>query len=117
MSEVTSSPPPQPDAVHSHNTTAPLAQEAYTMKKIVTVTEVEGEGLEALLGQNVVLICLNYIYAGKLEGVNTTCVMLSDAKIVYETGTWTDAKWKDAQSFPGVLYVQTRCIESFGAAK
>lgn len=85
------------------------------MKKIVTVTE--GEGLEALLGQNVVLLCLNYIYAGKLEGINTTCVQLSDAKVVYETGSWTDKAWKDAQPFPGMLYVQTRCIESFGAAK
>src|SRR5208282_5297819 len=56
------------------------------MKQIVTVTEVEGEGLEALLGQNVLLFCLNYIYTGKLVGVNSTFVKLEGAKIVYETG-------------------------------
>ena len=50
------------------------------MKKLVSVTEVEGEGLTALLGQNVYLICLNYIYAGKLEGVNASCVLLSDGR-------------------------------------
>jgi hypothetical protein len=31
------------------------------MKKIVSVTEVEGEGLIGLLGENVILFCMNYI--------------------------------------------------------
>ena len=35
------------------------------MKKLVEVTEVEGEGLSALLGEVVMIFALNYIYTGK----------------------------------------------------
>lgn len=87
------------------------------MQKIVTVQEVEGEGLVGLLGRNVTLFCLNYIYTGQLDGVNETCVLLSNAKIVYETGPLTTKDWKDAQDLPGSWYVQTSAIESFGELK
>lgn len=87
------------------------------MKKLVEVTEVEGEGLMALMGQRVTLFCLNYIYTGKLVGVNATCVLLSDVYIVYETGPFSDAKWKDAQRLPNDHYVMVSAIESFGVVK
>lgn len=88
------------------------------MKQIVTVTEVEGEGLESLLGQNVLLFGLNYIYVGKLVGVNATFVKLESAKIVYETGPFSDKGYKDAQALPGdSWYVQTAAIESYGVGK
>ncbi len=87
------------------------------MLKPIQVTEVEGEGLVGLLGKRVTLFCLNYIYTGNLAGVNSTCVLLEDAAIVYETGSFTDKSWKDAQKLPGSLYVQTACIESFGILK
>ena len=85
------------------------------MKKIIT--EVEGEGLVKLLGERVTLFCANYIYTGKLEGVNESCVLLTDASVVYETGPFGDKKWKDAQSLPAEWYVQTSAIESFGLLK
>lgn len=84
------------------------------MKKVVTVSEVEGEGLVKLLNEQVMLFCMNYIYAGKLVGVNNTCVLLEDAKIVYETGELTSKSFKDAQSLPHEVYIQTSAIESFG---
>lgn len=83
------------------------------MKKIVTVTEVEGEGLVALLGKQVLLFCLNYIYTGTLTGVNNTCVLLENASIVYSTGAFTSKKFDDAQKLPNALYVTTGSIESF----
>ena len=82
------------------------------MRKIVT--EVEGEGLMKLLGQNVALFCLNYIYAGKLVGVNDDCVLLEHASIVYETGQLAAKDWKDAQPLPGPWYVARGAIESYG---
>ena len=85
------------------------------MKKIIT--EVENEGLVKLLGERVTLFCANYIYTGKLVGVNESCVLLEDAAIVYETGPLTDKAWKDAQSLPRAWYVQTAFIESFGLLK
>jgi hypothetical protein len=85
------------------------------MKKIVKVpvTEVDGEGLTALLGKKVMLFCLNYIYTGELVGVNTTCVLLEKASIVYETGEFSSSKFKEAQSLPHAVYVQIGAIESF----
>jgi len=85
------------------------------MKKLVTVTEVEGEGLQALLGQRVMIFCLNYIYAGTLEGVNTHDILLSekDAAIVYETGVFTDKSFSDAQKIGHPLYIRISAIESY----
>jgi len=88
------------------------------MKQVVTVTEVEGEGLEALLGQNVLLFCMNYIYTGKMVGVNSSFVKIEGAKIVYETGSFSDKNYKDAQNLPASeWYVQTSAIESYGLGK
>ena len=84
------------------------------MLKITTVNEVPNEGLPALLGKNVALFCVNYIYAGTLIGVNSTCVLLQNARIVYETGNLTGGTYKDAQALPNNWYVQTTAIESFG---
>ena len=67
------------------------------MKKIVE--EVSGEGLENLLGERISVWCLNYIYAGKLIGVNEKDILLEDAAVVYETGELTAQEWKDAQRF------------------
>lgn len=83
------------------------------MKKIVTATEVEGEGLVALMGKRVMLFCLNYIYTGTLAGVNQTCVLLEEAAVVYETGAFDKKSFGDAQKLPFDLYVQTNAIESF----
>jgi hypothetical protein len=86
------------------------------MKRIVEETEISG--LEALLGEQVLLMCANYFYAGKLVGVNTSCVELSDAAIVYETGPWTEKGYKDSQKLSAKKwYVATAAIESCGVGK
>ena len=84
----------------------------------VIVDEVDGEGLDAFLGKSITLWCVNYIYTGVLVGLNDTCLKLQDAAIVYETGSFTEAGWKDAQKLPGKFhYVQLSMIESFGDIK
>jgi hypothetical protein len=86
------------------------------MKKLVQ--EVESEGLIKLLGSNVTLFCLNYIYHGKLTGVNDTCVLLENPSIVYETGAFSNSDFKDIQSLnTKEFYVSMNCIESFGILK
>ena len=87
------------------------------MKKLVNVTEVEGEGLVALMGERVTLFCMNYIYTGKLIGVNDKDVLLENAAVVYETGDFNDKNWKDAQKLPHQWYVKTSAIESYGKIK
>ena len=91
--------------------------EGNKMKKLVKVEEVSGEGLVGLMGETVTLFCLNYIYTGKLVGVNDSYVKLESAKIVYETGELSSKSWKDAQELPHNWYVQTGAIESFGILK
>ena len=85
------------------------------MKKLVE--EVNGEGMDKLIGERVTLFCMNYIYTGKLSGVNETCVLLTDAAIVYETGELNSSDWKDAQPLPNHWYVQLSSVESFGILK
>ena len=87
------------------------------MKKLVNVQEVEGEGLISLLGEKVIIFCMNYFYAGTLTGVNDKCILLDDAGIVYETGQFSDVKWKDFQKFGSPIYVQISAIEAFAKGK
>ena len=87
------------------------------MKKSVQVVEVEDEGFMALMGQVITIFSLNYIYTGKLIGVNDTCVLLESPSIVYETGGFDSTNWEDAQKLPNQIYVQIGCIESFGIVK
>ncbi len=79
----------------------------------MSVVEQEGEGLEMLIGERVVVFCMNYIYSGKLTGVNKTCILLEDAGVVFETGAFTDTRFKDFQKIGHNLYIQTSSIESF----
>jgi len=82
------------------------------MKRIIESTE--ADGLESLLGEYVQLWCLNYIYAGKLVGVNHDDVCLQEAHVVYETGGLRDEKFKDSQPVATTeLFIRTAAIESY----
>lgn len=84
-------------------------------KPVRELVEVEDAGLVSLLGKRVILLCAAYFYDGTLEGVNDTCVELSDAHIVFNAGTWSDPGYETAESFRGgQLFVQVAAIESFG---
>lgn len=87
------------------------------MKTIQTVVEVSGEGLEALLNKEVLIMCFNYFYAGILIGVNDTFIKLKNCHIVYETGAFPEPKYKDAQKIAEEYYIQISAIESFGQSK
>lgn len=87
------------------------------MKKVVNVTEVEGEGLEAFLGNKITVYCFGFIYTGILEGVNSKFIKLNGAKIVYDTGTHDTKNWASAEPMPGDWYVMINAIESFGEFK
>jgi len=88
------------------------------MKRIMNVVETEVDGLEKLLGEYVELYCLNYIYSGKLVGVNDFSVCLAECRIVYETGKLDDhGGYKFAESFnQEERFIQRTHIESFGLA-
>lgn len=93
-----------------------LRKENQSLKKSKPI-EVSGDGLESLLGEVVQLWCLNYIYSGKLVGVNTNDVVLEDAVVVYETGKLTDKQFKVIERVSSKeLFVRTAAIESYTLA-
>ena len=86
------------------------------MRKTVEIDA--NEGLASLLGEQVLLLCANYFYVGKLTGINETCVRLDDARIVYETGSWNTPGWQDAQPLgKDPHYVRLGAIESYRKGK
>ena len=87
------------------------------MKVLTTVTEVENEGFLGLLGQTVTVFALNYIWCGKLVGVNDTQVKLETPSIVYETGAFNTKTYKDAQKLPHDMYLRLSAIEAYGVVK
>ena len=85
------------------------------MKKLVNVVETNETAFESLMGENVTIFSLNYIYHGELVGVNEINVLLKNPKIVYETGNFADKGFKNAQSLCcDEFFVQIGTIESFG---
>lgn len=84
----------------------------------ILVDEKDQEGFDALLGETITVFCARYIYTGKLVGVNSTCIKLEDPYIVYETGSFSEKGWKDAQKLPHKhFYIQSAMVESFGKMK
>lgn len=87
------------------------------MKVLETIREEAQEGFLALMGQTITLFCMNYIYTGKLVGVNDTQIKLESAKIVYETGPLNTKDWKDAQALPHPIYVRVSAVETYMVLK
>jgi hypothetical protein len=88
------------------------------MKRIQEVIQTQVDGLDKLLGENVEVYCLNYIYAGKLIGVNDQDICLGACVLVYETGTLSDhSGYTLVESF-GVAerFIRKSVIESYGLA-
>ena len=88
-------------------------------EKQVNLLANQGDQLDTMIGQPVLLMCMNYFYHGTLVGVNFEQAMLSedDAVIVYETGPWSDAKWKDSQKLGRPVVINRSAIESFMRGK
>ena len=79
--------------------------------------EINGNEFESLVGTRVILFCTNYFYSGTLKAVSNGCLLLEDAAIVYETGEWTAAKWKDEQKMGRDVFVRIASVEAFAAGK
>jgi hypothetical protein len=91
------------------------------MKKITTSKKKPAAtigNLDVLLGQRVMLLCLNYIYSGVLKAIEHDRLVLAEPSIVYETGPWDTNTYSDTQRLPcELLYVQRGAIEAFGIGK
>jgi len=81
------------------------------MKRICEDDQVSG--LEALIGEDVLLLCANYFYHGELVGLSESEVELEKPGIVYETGEWSEKGFADRQALPGNVFVRVEAIESY----
>lgn len=71
--------------------------------------------LENLVGEYVLLFCMNYFYAGKLAETDSEYVRLENPQLVYETGALDAKVFKDAQDLPtGEWFIARSMIESWG---
>lgn len=85
------------------------------MKRLIDVST---EGLDKLIGEQVLLLCSSYFYTGKLIGVNKKFVLLQDPSIVYSTGSFDTKGYSDAQRLhTKEFYVMIQSIEAFGLSK
>jgi len=70
--------------------------------------------MENLLNKNVTFFCLNYIYYGQVIAINKKTIELKNAHIVYETGCFSENKFKDAQQLNAEIFYLTKSnVESF----
>lgn len=81
------------------------------MRKII---EVENEGYEKLLGEQVLVFCMNYIYTGKLVEVNTDKLVLGNSYIVYDTGAFDSKSFNEAEKLGDKQFININSIESLG---
>lgn len=79
------------------------------MKTLVRVSEVECEGLISLLGKQVQIDTLTYIYTGILVGVNEKDLKLDKAALVFDTGALSDKAYKTVEhvGFPKYIMLST----------
>lgn len=87
------------------------------MLKTKQVIDVPDEGIISLLDKQVTFFCANYIYTGKLIGINDESFLLENPAIVYETGAWSEKNWKNYEKLPHELFIMKNAVESLGVTK
>jgi hypothetical protein len=72
---------------------------------------------ENYVGDDVMFMCMNYFYRGKLVSTTKDTLLIEDPSIVYETGKWSDKEYEDQQRLPSSVRVMKQSIECFGQFK
>jgi len=70
---------------------------------------------EVLMGKNITVWCGIYIYHGKLVDISDHVIYLEDPAVIYETGSFEEKHWRDAQPLNVKVWSVTfQSIESYG---
>ena len=71
--------------------------------------------VDDLIGEQVTFFCMNYTYHGEVVSSDKSRICLKNAKIVYQTGAFESAGFKDAQDLCcNEYFIKKEAIESFG---
>jgi hypothetical protein len=76
-----------------------------------------GVGVARYLGKKIILKCMNYFYYGTVREVDAFCAVIDDAYAVFETGSFEDTTFKDAQRIGDHFCVTLQSIEAFGPSR
>jgi hypothetical protein len=92
-----------------------------TWEKIKDQVKEEGgkevESLDELVGKVYLFQCARYIYHGKVKKVTSDYIELTDASVVFETGSYDSKEAEDAQKLPNNIYVMRNALEAFFALR
>ncbi|MCP4668233.1 MAG: hypothetical protein GY849_17945, partial [Deltaproteobacteria bacterium] len=73
----------------------------------------EINSMEELIGEISCFQCARYIYHGEVEKVNEEFIVLKNASIVFDTGSYDSDEPDDKQNLPNGVKVMRQSIESF----
>ena len=95
-----------------------VLDDKFHFKVIDGIETKDVDGLEKFLGEYVQLWCMNYIYAGRLVGVNEKDCVLENPHVVYETGKMSSSEEFKFIESCGVdeVFVRIDAIESYSLA-
>ncbi len=80
-----------------------------------TDNPLEEGGYSNLIGENITVFCCRYIYYGQLIEEGEKYIKLKKPSIVYETGCFSEKKFKNIQSMNTDSFcINKDSIESFG---
>jgi hypothetical protein len=80
-----------------------------------TGNPLEEDGYSELIGKNITVFCCRYTYYGKLIEEGKNFIKLQNPNKVYETGCFTEKKFKDIQSLNTKTFsINKDSVESFG---
>ena len=85
-----------------------------TATKATTKTKAVGVGVAQFMGKSILLKCMNYFYFGKIIGVDAFGATVQDCYVVFETGAFDAAQFKDAQKIGDRFVIALQSIEAFG---
>lgn len=73
---------------------------------------------EKFIGSNVVVWCINYIYAGKLEEVGDLTIVLSNAHLIFDAGNLQGETFNQYEKIKAKEWrIFLGAVESFGCAE
>jgi hypothetical protein len=84
------------------------------MRRLVETNE---SALDSLAGKIITCFCVNYFYTGRLIAINENWIELENPKKIFETGSYSDSNWRDAESLPHNIFVNISAIEAMGIVK
>ena len=82
------------------------------------IEESETVGVDDLLGETIIVMCMNYTYSGILVSASDDAFLLRNPEIVFKTGPFKEPGWERSEpTCCSEQYIARSAIESYGKIK